>query len=69
MNIYEELKKIGAEMDHHESDLYVKDTPGIAKIIEGYGYRTYPFTNQIDGTTWIDIPFAYTPWWEKRVMK
>jgi len=24
------------------------------------------FKNQVDGKQWLDIPFMYSPWWNKR---
>lgn len=24
------------------------------------------FTSQIDGTRWLDLPFAFVPWWDRR---
>ena len=57
-------------IDHHESDLYVKMTPESSKIISksglirGHGYTV--FRDQITGTLWYDIAFAYTPEWERR---
>lgn len=57
-------------IDHHETDLYVKVTPESLKIISesglirGHGYTV--FRDQITGTLWYDIAFAYSPEWEKR---
>jgi len=53
-----------AETDHHEGDLYVKHTPDIlAWLKENYDYfcNVTRFRSAIDGTTWLDIPFAYNP--------
>jgi hypothetical protein len=68
-DIYEQMVKSGVELDHHESDLYVKKTPESEKIVKGYKFRSNVkvFKNNIDGTMWYDIPFAYTPWWNKAV--
>lgn len=57
-------------IDHHDSDLYVKMTPETSAIINrsglirGHGYTV--FTDQITGTLWYDIAFAYSPYWEER---
>lgn len=57
-------------IDHHETDLYVKMTPESSKIISesglirGHGYTV--FRDQITGTPWYDIAFAYSPAWERR---
>ena len=57
-------------IDHHGTDLYVKMTPETSMIIRqsgltrGHGYTV--FTDQMTGTLWYDIAFAYTPEWERR---
>ena len=67
MTIYDEMKAAGVEMDSHESDLYVKNTPEAREIVAGYEYKSNVtgFTSQIDGAHWLDIPFAYDPWWTR----
>lgn len=66
-SIYQRLQAIGAEMDSHESDLYVRWTPDVGAILKTYEFRTncQGFTGR-DGKPWVDIPFAYDPWWERR---
>ena len=75
-SLYEQLKAAGCAIDHHESDLYVRDSETARKIIKagndasrkansGQRWATSTFTGT-DGHRWIDIPFAYDPWWQKR---
>jgi hypothetical protein len=68
-SLYDKLKAAGQQLDHHESDLYVKWTAEANAIIRAHGgpeaANARSFTGQ-DGERWIDIPFAYTPWWKKR---
>lgn len=69
MTIYEEMKAHGVAIDSHESDLYVEDTPTSRVILAGHsGFASTAkrFTNQVTGTTWIDIPFAYDPFWKNK---
>jgi hypothetical protein len=71
MDIYDELKEAGAEMENHESDLYVKVTTQTTKILVRYAYwanvRSF---KDAAGQAWYDIPFAYKPFWEtKKRMK
>ena len=74
-SIYEEL--IAAmpkeEIDHCNSDLYVKSTPISESIIKKHrlrnGLNYEYFTDQITKTRWIDIYFAYTPYWNERSKK
>ena len=64
-NIYTALKNLGCKMDNHESDLYVKATKEAQILTENEPNRKF-FMNQIDKTLWIELPFRYLPWWEKR---
>lgn len=65
--IYQQMVEAGAEIDNHKSDLYVKSTPKTREIIRGYEYlnSVTTFTSQIDGQLWMDIPFAFDPFWEE----
>ena len=56
----------------HESDLYVKWTPQVwdyLKTCYKFFSNCKTFKNQIDGETWIDIPFANDQFWTKRGIK
>ena len=50
-----------ADFDQHESDLYVRRTPEVEAWLKD-NYKFYSnvtkFKNQIDGQTWLDIPFG-----------
>ena len=68
-SIYARAKAAGIPMDSHESDLYLKDTPDARRILQEWreesgrdGCVTY-FRDNIDRQQWIDIPFAYDPFW------
>lgn len=65
MTLYQELKSAKCEIDSHESDLYVKATARALAIIAKYPNGYSRFISQIDGTYWLDIPFAFDPFWEK----
>jgi len=66
---YAELLAIGAEINSHYSDLYVRATPEALAVVRSTGWTYELFTSQIDGKTWIDIAFAYTPYWERKQAK
>ena len=71
MGIMQDLKAAGVreeDMDHHESDFYVKKTSISTKVIENYKFKNQvkTFRSQIDKKTWYDIPFAYDPFWEEK---
>lgn len=65
--IYEQLTAAGCEVDHHESDLYVRATPEARAILRAAnsGAEARAFTCQRSGATWVDIPFAYDPFWHR----
>lgn len=69
-NIYERAVKEmkPEEIDHWQTDLYLKVTPVSKRLVEEYDYRNKVsmFTVLGDGL-WYDIPFAYTPEWERRL--
>lgn len=66
-NIYDEAKKLGVEIDHHQSDLYIPVTPETKELVRQYKSRANvtTFKNQLDHKPWYDIPFAYSPFWDK----
>lgn len=39
-NIHEEAKKLGVEIDHHESDLYIPITPETTELVKRYKSRS-----------------------------
>lgn len=65
-SLYKELVAAGVPIDHHESDLYVRDTSVARSILARHGKKGTAFTSQIDGKRWLDVPFAYEPFWEKK---
>jgi len=63
MTLYDELVKIGAEIDNHESDLYVRAMAPVKQILVCRGYTIKSFISEVDGKLWYEIPFGYDPWW------
>lgn len=51
----------GAEFDRHETDLYVKNVPGLLEWLKA-NYEHYSniqrFKSAIDGSSWLDISFC-----------
>lgn len=72
MSLYEEIKAAGIPVDNHESDLYFQDTEESRAILAKHrpeDKNATTFINQAEphkGERWIDVPFAFTPFWEKR---
>ena len=68
MSIYEEMKQAEIEIDHHDSNLYVKDCVTSRAIMVNHGYNPegmtpYSWINRLDGSKWYDLPFQYEPFW------
>lgn len=57
------LRAEGIEIDHHESDLYVRDTPRARAILKERDLKFKTFRDS-NGDPWLDVPFAYEPFWE-----
>ena len=68
MNIFEQVKAAGIEYDNHESDLYIPVNDATAALIAQYEFKANVrvFTCNITKKIWYDIPFAYTPFWDKK---
>lgn len=70
MTIYEQMVEAGVETDSHESDLYVLSCEASRRILAlapaEIRKTARVFVSEKDGRTWIDIPFAYDPFWKQR---
>jgi hypothetical protein len=77
MTIYQDMKAANIPIDNHESDLYVRDCKKARDILAEHdkrgkrvcivdGWNVSKFYNQIDGEPWLDIPFAYDPFYDNR---
>ena len=70
MSIYEQMRKAGVATFSHESDLYVKATDGSTRILNEYEHHKKAATTFVhNGATWYDIPFAYDPFWGKKLAR
>lgn len=65
-SLYQHIKQSRQEYDHHQSDLYIKATHENILLCKKLGASFEYFTSEIDRERWLDIPFAYDPFWEKR---
>ena len=72
-SIYDRLLVACCEMDHHESDLYVKDTPRAREVMIEF-MTDYPeitlnrslFISRRDGNPWFELPFMFSLWWKEK---
>ena len=65
-SIYLDAVAAGIPVDHHESDLYMLATPESRALVAKHGLWATPFKSHVDGKAWLDVPFAYDPFWEAR---
>lgn len=65
--LYEKCTELNIPTDSHESDLYIPVNDVTKSLIGEYEYKSNvkQFVSQIDGRLWFDIPFGYTPFWNK----
>ncbi len=64
--LWEQVKALGIEHDHHASDLYLPVTDQTRKLIDAYEFKSNvtTFKCRLDGKLWYDVPFAYLPAWK-----
>jgi len=66
------MKTLPAEdIDHHESDLYIRKTPESTALINKMQYKDCglltTFRDQIEGDIWYELPFCYSGFWQERL--
>lgn len=56
------------DIDHHESDLYLRKTSESEQLIAEYKFRSNVtvFRDAIGNALWYEVPFAYDPFWKSR---
>jgi len=67
--LFQRIVLAGVEFDHHESDLYIENTSTAMEILKEFPLNKQnarDFISRIDGEAWIDVPFAYEPFWIQR---
>ena len=70
MSLYADLKASNIPIDHHESDLYFLSNSVSTEILNKYPIEkgnSKLFRNEIDRKTWVEVPFAFLPFWEKKI--
>lgn len=54
-----------ADIDHHNSDLYLKCTPAATAIIDRMENKILLSKfRDTSGATWYELPFCFIPYWE-----
>jgi hypothetical protein len=58
------------DFSSHESDLYVKNIPGLVKFLkETLGLTSSFFRDQVTKKIWVEIPFMNDLWWDQKYSK
>lgn len=60
-----------SDLDHHETDLYIKVSEASVALVASYDFRgnVEKFRSPLDGCLWFDVPFAYTPAWVEKLQQ
>ena len=73
MSLYTDLRDAGIEVSNHESDLQFPATDEALAILERHSdhrrQATRFFSLTDNGAPYIEVPFAYDPWWIQRAAK
>ena len=64
--LYDECVSRGIPTQSHESDLYIPATEETRQLLKERDLRALPFTNQVEGGTWFDVPFQFLPYWRSK---
>lgn len=67
VSIYDTFSAMGVPMGSRYSDLHVPSTPDTRGVLLRYPQHKFTargFTRS-DGEIWIEIPFAYDPYWSQ----
>lgn len=67
-DLYTALRDAGIPTDHHRSDLYFPATPEALAILAHYPVQKNNasfFQDNLTGERWVDVPFAYDPFWHR----
>lgn len=73
--LFHDIRAAGIPHANHASDLYLPDSSEVRAILARYPLEesnARRFTNQSpahEGERWIDVPFAFLPWWEARASR
>lgn len=67
--LYQACLVAGLPVDNHESDLYVLASEQARVLVKEYKQTCTSFVSQIEGKVWLEIPFAFDPFWAKKDRK
>lgn len=64
--IYIDAKQLGLQIDNWQSDLYILSTLEAHDLIRCHKPKNVSYFTGNDGLPWIEIPFAFDPFWSRR---
>lgn len=70
--LYQALVSAGVPVDNHESDLYFQATKAALDVLKDFPTQqknARTFVHRQLAQLWVDVPFAYDPWWEARAKR
>lgn len=68
MSLYTDLVSAGVPVSSWQSDLYFPVTPETRAILANYPKQCRSvFTSNVDGKRMFECPFAFDPFWERKV--
>lgn len=70
--LFQRLKEKGIKTDNHYSDLYFPVTSDTVAILQEFPKSlkaATKFVNRVEGGIWFDVPFAYDPYWDRKLDK
>lgn len=68
--LFQTIQEAGIEFDSHRSDLYLPVNDQVKEILSRFPLQeknAIRFISNTDQKPMFDIPFAYDPFWEKRM--
>jgi hypothetical protein len=66
VDLFNEIESRGIPYAKHYSDLYIPNTDETRALLKDRGMQYSYFRNQVNGEIWLDVPFAYDPYWDER---
>jgi hypothetical protein len=66
MSLYTDCLAAGIPWANHYSDLYIPATAQTRELLNKRGLTATTFINQVEGGIWLDVPFAYDPYWQSK---
>ena len=69
-SLYQTLLDAGVKVENRYSDLMFPMNEQTTAILSNFPEEkkiSTTFLDNVSHTTWYEVPFAYTPYWEKRM--